>query len=325
MSAMIWTVLLIGLAALVTAVTGVVMAARHYNRSHRQVVTDDRLWRTMLGNEGLDPRLKKALLDRAVQAGPGLGEESLRPAEAEAAEPPSAQDRPGRLERDLDKGFERLLDAWLEIEALAAIGREDLHGLAARLAFVSLETSGSEALSEAALLDGLQALAGGELDRQALRRDLAARPGPMIPAVGGWRFAGGRMREYLAACHLTAHEYPEKLAALALAEPERWCAVLLLAGAKAARGTAAAVWLLADELCPGEIDAEAGARERGGLLLAAELLAATVVPGPLSHRNQAVLERVRHGLQALVKDAVLDGEILEPARAWLGVLEGLAG
>ena len=46
--------------------------------------------------------------------------------------------------------------------------------------------------------------------------------------------------------------FPTTWPTLLRAEPNRWREVILLAGAKAARGTAAAAWTLAEDLCRAE-------------------------------------------------------------------------
>jgi formylglycine-generating enzyme required for sulfatase activity len=123
---------------------------------------------------------------------------------------------------------------------------------------------------------------------------------------GMYTFPHRTFQEYLAACHLTDYGYPDELADLLRADPQRWREATLLAGAKAARGTASAAWNLAEALCfrdpPPGSDAEA--REAGcwGALLAAQTLLENEGArlAQVSERNIPKLERVRRWLLAIV-------------------------
>lgn len=113
-------------------------------------------------------------------------------------------------------------------------------------------------------------------------------------------------QEYLAARHLTHTGFPGELVELARGDIERWREVVLLAGAKVARGTPFAAWSLVGKLCAGTCSAErAGAaedREFWLALLAGQLLVETGVwtAERLDRDDREKLDRVRTWLATLI-------------------------
>jgi formylglycine-generating enzyme required for sulfatase activity len=120
-----------------------------------------------------------------------------------------------------------------------------------------------------------------------------------------YTFPHRTFQEYLAACYLTDHGFPDQVAELLRADPQRWREATLLAGAKAVRGTAAGGWLLAEALCYREVPKQEDYPEADcwGALLAAQLLLEneSTWRGQVLPRNAPKLERIRSWLQAIVE------------------------
>jgi formylglycine-generating enzyme required for sulfatase activity/energy-coupling factor transporter ATP-binding protein EcfA2 len=137
---------------------------------------------------------------------------------------------------------------------------------------------------------------------------LSDRSGIIAPKCEAvYSFPHRTFQEYLAACYLSDEGFPEKLARLSKADPQRWREVVLLAGAKVSRGTIAAVWILAEELCwtsPPENKTETAENtESWGALLAAQTLLEcdrNGIESP-SARNKPKLETIRRWLTAIVE------------------------
>lgn len=117
---------------------------------------------------------------------------------------------------------------------------------------------------------------------------------------GVYTFPHRTFQEYLAACYLTDHGFPDDIADLVLADGERWREVALLAGAKAARGTRSAVWNLAEALCYQDVRPMPAPAACLAALLAAQTLIENGVWEGASARNQVKAERIRQWLLAIV-------------------------
>ncbi|MEA3309412.1 MAG: SUMF1/EgtB/PvdO family nonheme iron enzyme, partial [Chloroflexota bacterium] len=199
------------------------------------------------------------------------------------------------------------LAEWLRVD------RDKVRELLERLAYESHaaqpELLGTADVSEGQLLGGLLRLSQNPTANPAqLVRYLSQRAGLLVPrGVGVYTFPHRTFQEYLAACHLTDCDYPEQVAELARSDPNRWREVTLLAGAKAARGTASAVWSLVDALCyrPLGEGAEQSVAEAWGALLAGQALVESANLTQVSERNQAKVKRVRAHLVRVLREGTL--------------------
>jgi formylglycine-generating enzyme required for sulfatase activity len=200
---------------------------------------------------------------------------------------------------------------WLKVDK--NVVRSELNKLAFEAHRDQPQLVGTADIAQNRLVGALMQIAKNEavnpLGIEAYLRDraglLAAR------GEGIYTFPHRTFQEYLAACHLTDFEFPDLAAELAKNNPQRWREAVLLAGAKASRGTTAAAWLLAEELCyanppvsRNECDVE---KDSWGAFLAAQTLLENerdrleYVAG----RNKAKRERIRQWMLFIVSNGLL--------------------
>jgi formylglycine-generating enzyme required for sulfatase activity len=169
--------------------------------------------------------------------------------------------------------------------------------------------SGTADVEEKQLVTGLLALSQNpDVKPKRLVEYLSQRAGLLVPrGVGIYTFPHRTFQEYLAACHLTGDEYPDKVAGLAKAEPNRWREVTLLAGAKSARGSEFALWALVEELCGGELQPgeEQDEADAWGALLAGQLIVENADPAGVSDRDRRKMERVVSHLVGILEQGRL--------------------
>ena len=198
------------------------------------------------------------------------------------------------------------LAEWLKVDR--EVVRVELERLAFEAQRDQPQLVGTADVSEARLVTALMQVAcNPEVNPARLVEYICDRAGLLTArGTGVYTFPHRTFQEYLAACHLTDYDFPDRLAALTREDPQRWREVALLAGAKAARGTSAGAWLLAEALCYQDPPAEDAPLEEGdgwGALLAAQSLVENeserlnqVVP-----RNVPKLARVRRWQVAIVR------------------------
>jgi formylglycine-generating enzyme required for sulfatase activity len=197
------------------------------------------------------------------------------------------------------------LEQWLRVNKRDKV-RELLNRLAYEAHAGQAELEGTADIAEEKLVMGLLALSEDKaLQPARLVEFLSQRAGLLLPrGVGVYTFPHRTFQEYLAACHLTGPTYPAEVADLARQQPNRWREVALLAGAKAARGSAYALWGLVQELCH-EAPGAGGEAAFWGAHLAGQFICETADRHNLTAAQQQQVERVRHWLAQVLTQLTL--------------------
>jgi formylglycine-generating enzyme required for sulfatase activity len=198
------------------------------------------------------------------------------------------------------------LAEWLKVDR--EVMRAELNRLAFEAHRDQPQLVGTADLDQSKLIGALIKVANTpDVHPVRLIEHIRDRAGLLIArGEGVYTFPHRTFQEYLAACYLTDHGFPDDLADLARADVNRWREVTLLAGAKAARGSTQTAWYLAEALVCCDVLPEGAVRDEAdawGALLAAQ----TLIENDAEHlkqptkRNAPKLERVRAWLRAIVE------------------------
>ncbi|MCP4424425.1 MAG: NACHT domain-containing protein, partial [Chloroflexi bacterium] len=201
--------------------------------------------------------------------------------------------------------------------------RQLLHELAFKAHSSQPETVGTADIPESDLIAGLLDLSDDpDVKPTRLIEFLSQRAGLIVPrGVKVYTFPHRTFQEYLAACYLTDHDFPEQIAELVREDLNRWREVALLAGAKAARGSASTIWSLAEALCYQDI-AEAGddLADHWGAHLAGQALTEVANLQAVSPRNEPKVTRVKGWLKHIMGGSQLPATERATAGVNLAVL-----
>ncbi|NUO09188.1 MAG: SUMF1/EgtB/PvdO family nonheme iron enzyme [Candidatus Brocadia sp.] len=209
-----------------------------------------------------------------------------------------------RIVRDSEgnpKNPQPSLTEWLRVDQKKV--RHLLNELAFKAHQSQPEAVGTADIPMKDLVSGLMDISQNpDVKYKRLVEYLSDRAGILIPrSVKVFTFAHRTFQEYLAACHLTDDDFPEKLAHLARTEPNRWREVTLLAGAKAAGGSAYAIWALVEELCNCEPETVKNSMEDAwGAHLAAQAIVETADLAKMSEANRKKVIRIKRCLENIL-------------------------
>lgn len=212
------------------------------------------------------------------------------------------------------------LAEWLKVDRKKM--RNFLNQLAFDAHMEQSEILNTADISENVLISGLMSLTQNpDVKPIRLIEYLRDRAGLLVPrGVGVYTFLHRTFQEYLAACYLTDHDYPELIANLVRAEPNRWREVALLAGAKAAEGTAVfALWSLVDSLSP-EFENEGDDARHWGAQIAGQAVTEIAELEKISVSTQMKINRLRLRLLEIVEGTSLPIEERVQAGSNLSIL-----
>jgi formylglycine-generating enzyme required for sulfatase activity len=193
------------------------------------------------------------------------------------------------------------LAEWLKVDRQKV--RELLNALAFAAHRNQPELAGTADVPEEKLIAGLMRLNNNQDVKPGLLiKYLSERAGLLLPrGVEVYTFPHRTFQEYLAACYLADHDFPDQLADLVKADPNRWREVALLAGAKASRGTASAVWNLVEALCYREVTPSCALPKIWGAHWAGQALVEIADLNQISERNRDKKARVQQGLLQILR------------------------
>jgi len=196
------------------------------------------------------------------------------------------------------------LAEWLKIDRKKVL--DLLSALAYEAHGEQPELAGTADVPETKLVAGLMHLSQNPAVNPALLvKYLSERAGLLLPrGVGVYTFPHRTFQEYLAACYLTDQDYPDKLAELARADPNRWREAALLAAAKASRGSDFAVWALVDSLCHREpVESGQNLNALWGAHLAGQALVESAKLAKVSESNRKKVALVQNWLAHILQHA----------------------
>ncbi len=192
---------------------------------------------------------------------------------------------------------------WLKVDRQKV--RDLLNALAFQAHSAQPELVGTADIPQAQLVNGLMRVANNpDVNPSRLVEFLRDRAGLLLPRGDGvFTFPHRTFQEYLAACYLTDHDYPDTVADLACGDFNRWREAALLAAAKAGRGSASTVWALVEALCDADVK-ETSLNEAcrlWGAHLAGQVLVESADLEKANERNRRKVERVRGWLVHILR------------------------
>ena len=192
---------------------------------------------------------------------------------------------------------------------LLEVGKDKVRQLLQELAFQAhasqQDARGTADIPEEKLVARLMSLSRAPGRNPKLLMDYLRERTGLLEARGEgvYAFPHRTFQEYLSACHLTGGSFPKEIAELAREDPSRWREVLVLAGAKVAKGATGSVWQLVEALCQREPDPEGGdLSDVWGAHLAGVVVAESVDLEDVAEWNRAKLERLQRWLVRLLRD-----------------------